>query len=247
MVTQPQYDTEPVVKAAPADLDHHSTEFLVQRIANDTENSTTHLNNLKILQRIGALTQKGENIYPTLAGLLTLGSEPQRFFPELSATIVVLPTLHFGDRGLDGKKFLASRRLNGTIQNITEAAPREIAQFLPASENQKSYEGKRRNKLLKITRQLVLQALITRSYAPQSHNSTVQIELYPNRLEIHYPGTFNPIAHHRNRTVESLLQKMQFSFELMKPCTLARELSLAEIAKPQIIQERQRARIIIDR
>ncbi|MDO5077606.1 hypothetical protein [Corynebacterium sp.] len=246
-MTQPQYDSEPVISAALDDLDHYSTQFLIEKIKNRSSTSPLTGNEVEILTHIGALAQAGEELHPTLAGLLTLGMNPQRFYPQLSATIVVLPTKKFGDRGPDGKRFLASRRLNGTIQHITEAAPRELDQFLPASEHHKNYEGKRRTMLLDVARSLIFNALTERDYAPHSLGGSLQVELYPDRLVLHYPGKFSYKAEKPNPTIEALMAAMDLTNYKRNLGELIHQLRTVGIPAPTIEQERQRVRITLIR
>lgn len=246
-MTQPQYDSEPVMNAAPSDLDQYSTQLLVEKVKNRF--ATEHLSGDEeaILTQIGALTQAGEELHPTLAGLLTLGRNPQKFYPQLSATIVVLPTKKFGDRGPDGKRFLTSRRLNGTIQHITEAAPRELEQFFPASAHHKNFEGKRRVELLNVARSLIYCALTERDYSPQSHGSSLQIELYPDRLVLHYPGKFEEQARWNNQGIQTLMNTLEVSNYKRSVSELTDQLTSVHIPAPTINQERQRVRITLVR
>jgi ATP-dependent DNA helicase RecG len=76
------------------------------------------------LRRLGVLVPVADSgrLVPSLAGLLSLGTYPQQFFPQLNVTFVVFPTDHAGVVPDGGPRFIDNRSLNGPIPWIVSDA-----------------------------------------------------------------------------------------------------------------------------
>jgi hypothetical protein len=77
------------------------------------------------LRRLGVTVPEDpepERLVPSLAGLLTLGSYPQEFFPQLNVTFVVFPSDQAGVVPEGGPRFIDNRSLNGPVPWVVSDA-----------------------------------------------------------------------------------------------------------------------------
>ena len=63
-----------------------------------------------------------KNGMPTLCGILCFSKYPQAAFPQLCITAVVVPGTQMGQTGIDGERFSANRRIEGTIEQMLDEA-----------------------------------------------------------------------------------------------------------------------------
>lgn len=72
----------------------------------------------KCLKLCGITDSNKEQIYPTLAGIMTFGEYPQSFYPQLFVACVVVPDTELGDTGALGERFIDNKRIEGTIEEM---------------------------------------------------------------------------------------------------------------------------------
>lgn len=138
--------------------------------------------NLRIAARDGAGTLR-----PTLAGLLALGTYPQKYFPRLTVTFAAYP--EDGKASAGGIKYLDSEKMAGPIPAIiadtVSAVQRntrlggviigakrvDVPDYPPAA-----------------VREAVCNALMHRDYSELARGTQVQVNLYNDRLEFLSPG-----------------------------------------------------------
>jgi ATP-dependent DNA helicase RecG len=123
---------------------------------------------------------------PTLAGVMCFSKYPQAIFPQLCITAVVVPGIEIGQTGVDGERFFANKRIEGTIAQMLE----EAMFFVKRNMRIKTIiddDGRRNDKYeypLKAVRETILNALMHRDYSIHTEGTPVRITMYNDRLEI---------------------------------------------------------------
>ena len=126
---------------------------------------------------------------PTVAGLMAMGSYPQKFFPRLNVVFTSYPAPQKGDARAEGGRFIDSVNIDGPVPEMIVNAVKA------ASRNMKHgaiVKGALREDVpdypLAAVREAVANALMHRDYSVESQGSPVLVELYPDRLEMSNPG-----------------------------------------------------------
>jgi ATP-dependent DNA helicase RecG len=221
---QPRYDRDPMDDASMADLDEDAVVALLRRVRQRQPRAFRSVSEEVALQRLGVLVPapKGPgSLVPSLAGLLTLGTYPQQFFPQLNATFAVLPSETMGAAPAGGPRFIDNRSFNGAIPWMVVDAVDAIARNMRVEAN---IRGVGREDVyeypVEALREAMVNALMHRDYGPLARGTQVQVEMYPDRLLIRNPGgLFGPvtegelgtegISSSRNSVLSSLLQEVQ--------------------------------------
>jgi len=221
---QPRDDREPVADASLADLDEDAVAALLRRMRQRQPRAFRLVPDEVALQRLGVLVPAAPDssrLVPSLAGLLTLGTYPQQFFPQLNLTFVVFPAEHAGVVPEGGPRFIDNRSLNGPIPWIVSDAVDAIARNMRVSGTvrgvgrEDAYEYP-----VEALREAVVNAIMHRDYSPPSRGAQVQVEMFPERLIVRSPGgLFGPVAEtelgtegitsSRNPVLSALLQEVQ--------------------------------------
>ncbi|MBB3088244.1 ATP-binding protein [Nocardioides albus] len=220
--TQPTHDQEVVERASATDLD---TELVAAYLARVRRRSPRlrRDEDEQLLIKLGVLAPDAEGVVrPTLAGLLALGAYPQQFFPQLFVSFVALPGLKMGETDPDGRRFLDNASLTGPLPVIVADV---IAMAIRNMRVGAIIAGLGRRDVydypIDVIREIVVNALMHRDYSPDARGSQVQIELYPDRLEVKSPGglygtiTVADLAaddHHstsRNQTLAAILADVE--------------------------------------
>ena len=184
---QPQDDCAPVRDASVADLDPNDVERLVDRFRHRRGPAFARFSTSEILRMIGVCPRTGENQI-TLAGLLSLGTYPQEFFPQLNVTFVSYPTVD-GRPMRDGTRFLDNVPIDGSIPQMVSG----LLDVVRRSMTRRSVIiGAGREDIweypIEAVRELIVNALMHRDYHPLSHGTQVRVEMYPDRLVFINPG-----------------------------------------------------------
>jgi len=196
----------------------------------------------EILELLG-ITQGG---VLTLAGLIALGKYPQSVFPRLSLTAVVVPGTEYGETGIDGERFLANKRIEGTIDEMLDEALLFVARTMRVK-TIINKEGKRADKdelPLKAVREAVLNALMHRDYSINTEGIPVQIRMFFDRIEIISPGgLFGRVSLNslgkvqpdtRNRTLSTILEVLGLSENRYSGIpTIRRECAIYHLPEPK--------------
>jgi ATP-dependent DNA helicase RecG len=186
---QPTSDHEVVTAATLEDLDPHVVEQVLRHAADRSPRAFEGVDTVTGLTRLGAVVHHDGVPRPTLAGLLTLGIYPQQFFPQLFASVVVLPSTRMGEAGPEGERFLENVTVDGPLpvilHEVTAALRRNMSR---ASIVRGLGREDRYDYPIEVIRELVANALMHRDYSPESRGTQVQIELYPDRLVVKSPG-----------------------------------------------------------
>lgn len=177
------------------------------------------LSDNEILELMGII-KEGK---PTLAGVMCFSKYSQATFPQLCITAVVIPGVRMGETGADGERFLANKRIEGTIAQMLD----EAVLFVKRNMRIKTIiddNGKRNDKAeypIKAIRESILNALIHRDYSIHTEGTPIRIEMYSDRIEIINAGglygrlTIDNLgkihADTRNQTLTNILEILKVS------------------------------------
>lgn len=221
---QPRDDREPVAEASIADLDDDAVVALLRRMRQRQPRAFRPVSDEVALRRLGVMVPEGpesERLVPSLAGLFTLGTYPQEFFPQLNVTFAVFPSDHAGVVPEGGPRFIDNRSLNGPIPWIVSDAVDAISRNMRLAGTvqgvgrQDAYEYP-----VEALREAIVNAIMHRDYSPPSRGAQVQVEMYPARLVVRNPGgLYGPVAEgelgaegvtsSRNPVLSALLQEVR--------------------------------------
>jgi ATP-dependent DNA helicase RecG len=195
-----------------ATLDAIDNSF-VQKFLDSRKNHAVAMVSNDVLRSYGLVMQEHGELFPTYAGLLLFGKQPQQYLSE-----AMIICTHF--RGKEGRDALASIDCEGTLLNQYQQAHHFIMSRLTRSY---SIRGMVRDEQLEIPeiafREALLNLLIHRNYHIPAPS---KIAIFDDRLEIYSPGDFwGPID------PEHLLKGITY---LRNPaiCKVFRELGLVE-------------------
>lgn len=182
---QPREDERPVPEASLADLDPALVAGLLERLRTPNRSPFRDLDDESALATVKVLVRNGDRLVPSLAGLLALGRYPQYFFRSLDITFVVYPMYRVGEPGPRGEQFLDNQKFDGPI-------PRMIRPTLDALQrNMKRraiVRGIYREDLWEYpedaVREALVNALVHRDLSPAGSATSVQIQMFPDRLVI---------------------------------------------------------------
>lgn len=165
-----------------ADLDRKSLDTWLQKLKRDKP----HLAQLPDAQicRLMCLEKDGE---AALWAVLLFSPYPQAWFPQLAIIATALP----GTAAADGARFLDNQRIEGPLPEMLETALQFCWRNLKKRSVIDARTGKRDDVLEyppETIREALINALVHRDYSIHTEGMPVQLQLYPDRLEICSPG-----------------------------------------------------------
>ena len=184
---QPHHDVEIVPDATLKDLDEELLSAVIARQKKLHPRVFGGESDEEIMISLRIAAFDGEELKPTLAGLLALGIYPQKYFPRLTATFTAYAGV---DKSASHSvKFLDNEKMVGSIPAI-------IADTVFAVRKNICTGGVMDGVLRKdapdypevAIREAVCNALMHRDYSPMSRGTQVQVNLYADRLEFLSPG-----------------------------------------------------------
>lgn len=186
---QPREDIVPVIEASADDLDADAVAGLLRRVRTRQPRAFRSVSDEVALQRLRVLVRHEDRLVPSLAGMLTLGSYPQQFFPQLNVTFVVIPATSKDTVPADGPRFLDNRAINGPIPVIVDDALNSVISNMST---RAIVRGAGREDVydypVEAVREAIVNALMHRDYSGWSHGTQVQVEMYSDRLVVRNPG-----------------------------------------------------------
>jgi ATP-dependent DNA helicase RecG len=186
---QPHWDEEPVIDATMQDLDRDSFSRLIENARRRSPRVFGNAGEADALAMLGVLVCHEGVLVPSLAGLLSVGRYPQQFFPQLMVSVVVYPHVERGRGGPGGIRFLDSAALGGAVPDLVVDAVqvvqrnlRIVSRVIGAGRlDQWEIEPE-------VIREAVVNALMHRDYSPQARGTQVQVDVFPDRVEVSSPG-----------------------------------------------------------
>jgi ATP-dependent DNA helicase RecG len=185
---QPEEDREPVTGTVPNDLHPDLTRAFLDRLRSDRPTLKERPDH-ELLRITGVVVHHEGAERVTLGGLLALGAEPQRFFPELGLTFVAYPTPRVGEAGPRGERFVDEARIDGPIPLMIEPALRALQRNMKRRAIIHGIgRGTEWEYPITALREALVNALVHRDLSALARGTPVQIHLFPDRLTIVNPG-----------------------------------------------------------
>lgn len=171
------FEKTPVLEARTDDLDNKSIE---QFIKNRKNLGIATLDD-QILKSYGLISYDQSKKYPSVAGILLFGKEPQSFFSE-----AMIICSHF--KGNSGRDTIATIDCEGTLFNQFKQAFEFVTSRLNKSFTINSLERKEKLEIPEIAiREALLNIIVHRNYHLKSPS---KIAIYEDRVEFFSPGRF---------------------------------------------------------
>ena len=187
---QPRYDAEIVSEATMDDINRGLLQGLLTRERRIHPRVFSSLPDRDACLALSiAATDADGTLRPTLAGLLALGTYPQRYFPRLNISFACYAGARKSDTAPSGQRLLDSATLVGSIPAMLEDA---IAAIARNTRNGAIIDGVFRKDVpeypVVALREAIVNALMHRDYSDMAKGTPVQVDLYIDRLEIVNPG-----------------------------------------------------------
>ncbi|HSW29712.1 MAG TPA: ATP-binding protein [Longimicrobiales bacterium] len=185
---QPREDCEAVEGTSTRDLHEELTQRFIKRLR-ELRPPYRNQDDAHLLRTMGVTAERDGATVLTLGGLLALGSEPQRWFPELGLTFVAYPGENIGELGPRGERFSDEARVGGPVPLMIEPIIKVLQRNMKrrsvvhglGRENQWEYP-------LTAIREALVNALVHRDLSALARGTPVQVQLFGDRLTIVNPG-----------------------------------------------------------
>jgi len=186
---QPHWDDEAIIEATVQDLNRDSFSRLIENARRRSPRVFGNADEADALAMLGVLVRHESILVPSLAGLLSVGRYPQQFFPQLTVSVAVYPHVERGRSGPGGIRFLDSAALGGAVPDmvvdtvqVVQRNLRVVSRVIGAGRvDQWEIEPE-------VIREAVVNALMHRDYSPQARGTQVQVDVFPDRVEVSSPG-----------------------------------------------------------
>lgn len=218
--SEQQYDQTTVAGATWADIDPDAiaTYRRLRSKANPNASELTWEDS-DLLLALGAVVSEGAKIVPTMAGIVSFGSQIalRRLFPSFRVDYIRIPGKQWVETP-DGRFDTLDMRgpmvtlIGRAISAILDDLPKSL--MIPASST--GTRGEFPSIPERVVREAVVNSLMHRSYR---RNEPVQIIRYANRIEIKNPGYSlkheerfdDPGSNHRNPHIAAILHETLFA------------------------------------
>jgi ATP-dependent DNA helicase RecG len=141
----------------------------------------------ELLLRVGALTKEGQQLQPTLAGILFFGHNPQQFYPSFTVTFLHFAGISTASAQPQDPLYLDNREFRGTAPAMIDAGRATIYEKQTKGA---VVDGFVRQDLAEYPesayREALVNAVAHRDYGLEG--SFIQVRLFADRLEIQSPG-----------------------------------------------------------
>ncbi|MDR3292861.1 MAG: putative DNA binding domain-containing protein [Clostridiales bacterium] len=178
-------DVRPIEGTGKGDLDTDKTAEFLKKVR-EQKPKLARLSDGEILKLTGIV--KEDKL--TVTGLLVLGRYPQAVLPQFAMTAIVVPGTEIGDTDKDGSRFIANKRIEGTLDEMLDEARRFVARNMRVK-TIIDRDGVRKDKdeyPLTAVREALLNSLMHRDYSIHTEGSPIRIVMYYDRIEITNPG-----------------------------------------------------------
>jgi len=193
---QPRDDEEVVPGSSLADLDPELVRGFVERLQASRPRVFGGLNDSETLAMTNLAKKEDSGDYQlTVAGLLSLGSYPQKFFPQLMVTFA-----HYqsddGDDGDDGRRFVENVAIEGALPVMVHESLSTIKRNMSSRSIPTNYGAAQIWEYPETAlREAIVNALVHRDLSSAARGAQVQVEMFPSRLSIRNPGgLFGPVS-----------------------------------------------------
>ncbi len=240
------YDEMPVYRARPDDLDTDLfKKFLMHKKVPAPENIDVD----KALRAYTLIVDEQAQAYPTVAGILLFGKDPQHF---LSESFIICSRFS----GISGRETIATRDCMGPLFDLYANAYNFVVSHLDRSF---TIKGPVREEKLEIPieaiREVLINAVVHRNYHIAS---PTKIAIYDNRVEVFSPGSFpGPLnsqnlvmgfSYFRNTAIAKVFREMGYMEKMGTGFKILFESYAKEgLAKPEVIEGENYVKCILPR
>ena len=240
------YDTMPVYHASIDELDREKfSHFLGARKDGDKKS----LDIQAPLHAYNLTSEEHAHRYPSIAGMLLFGKDPQRYLSE--AFIICT---HFA--GIEGREAIATRDCTGTLFEQFHSASAFVIRQL---EHSYTIKGSQRKEKLEIPpealREALLNAIVHRNY---HINAPIKVAVFQNRIEIFSPGDFpGPLnvahltmgnSYMRNLAIVTVFRQMGYIEKLGSGfITIFSSYQREGLPQPQVIEGENYVKVVLPR
>ena len=145
------------------------------------------LPDMSLMQNLGSVVEQSGNYYPTVAGILVFGNEPQRFVPQSRLVIVRYPGTNITRNILD------SREIEGRLPEMIDSATDYLSEHIQMGSIRDMVRfGARREDIpeypLPAVREVIINALAHREFLIEG--ARVLVKWFTDQIEVTSPGGF---------------------------------------------------------
>lgn len=177
-------ELSPISEAGLDDLDGQAWRGLIESL--EKRGSRIRLgttSDAEVLERLHVLDGAG---LPTLAGALALGRYPQQFFPQLFIDVAVHPS---PEKSVSETRFVDRAHCDGPLPLAVEDAIKAVMRNLRTRSVEVGSTMVDEPEIPEIAlREAIVNAVMHRDYSPQVQGRQVQVDVYPDRVEVNSPG-----------------------------------------------------------
>jgi len=165
----------------------------------------------QLMVNLGILGKENNQYYPTIAGMLLFGKNPQEFLRSAYIESAVYRDIYF-----DSDNLIHSTKITGTLDNQIEEAVKFVSRFMKIGARKKAGRRDYPQFSIKAVHEAIVNAVAHRDYSIRG--SKIRLFIFDNRLELYSPGklpntiTLENIAYRqftRNELLVSFLSKMK--------------------------------------
>ena len=182
-------DTRIVKKSGIDDLDMEKITNYINTIKSIRPNFAKNSFE-KCMELCGIVSEEEGKLYPTIAGMMIFGLYPQAFLHQLFVACTAIPGITFGDVGNYGERFIDSKRIEGTIEEMFNGTMNFLIRNMRncAIINKTGTRINKPEYPLNALREAIINALIHRDYSYKTEGCYISVNLYNDRIEIISPG-----------------------------------------------------------
>lgn len=165
----------------------------------------------QLLTNLGVIGKENNQYYPTIAGMLLFGKNPQKFLKSAYIEAAV-----YRDIYLDSDNLIHSAKITGTLDNQIEEAVRFVKRFMKVGARKNAGRKDYPQFSIKAVHEAIVNGVAHRDYSIRG--SKIRLFIFDDRLELYSPGklpntiTLENIAYRqftRNELLVSFLSKMK--------------------------------------
>ena len=168
------FDEEPALAATVGHLNRNRLEAFFGR--------SPTIPWLDLLRNTRVMIRDDSNVdRPTVAGLLTFGTEPSEFLPSGS-----IEAARYGGERLSSDELVHAERLAGPVSDQIDGAVAFVAQFMQPALDARSSRGADAPYDLDVVDEAIVNAVAHRDYAISG--SKIRLFVFADRIELYSPG-----------------------------------------------------------
>jgi ATP-dependent DNA helicase RecG len=249
---QPTHDIEIVPGTSVDDLDRGYLLQFLDRVRRRRA-KLARIDDSELLRTLNVVSQSGE---ATLAGIICFAAFPQRWFPNLTITLVHYPGTSPDQLGPRGERLLDNRRFDGPLPQALEDALHAV---IGSMKQRTLVQGLFREEIPEYPPEAIREGLVNavahRDYSHAARGAFVQIQIFQNLLVIQNPGgLFGPVNEENLGEPGAQSARNQFLIQILEDLgpaenrgtgisTMMRETRRAQMSPPEFDDKRTLFRV----